>query len=365
MIKIAAIAPHTKILENDKMIHGVDYARIVNPMTHLNKQEGFDVDIIYDVREKYKDFKDMAKNGGYDVYYLPYIYGIDYYMKVAFWADKYNIPMVIDIDDNVWETPERSGAYKYFYPGSEHLKTISSILNGTNYITTTNGYLKNKITKRHNFNFNKVTILPNYIDLNVYNYKNIHKKQRDSIRIMYYGTNTHFNDLAGNNGFLNALSKLMAEYPTLEIITAGFFLPEFKEKFKKQYWSLVGEQDIYDWANKLWSKMCGICDFAVAPLLESTFTKSKSNIKYLECSAGKLPMVCQDLPQYRSSMDVGKSGFVAKYEFEWYDKLKTLILFEKTRKEIGNEAYKNIKKNHTIQKHINKYVEYFKQFDNE
>lgn len=371
-IKILGLLPHTHQFEDHVIVHGVDYARTVNPLRYLDPEK-FEVSILPtpfdiktairdDVKKQYFRWSDMIR--GYDIVYMPYLYGVDYFMNVGFNADKYGTKLVVDIDDNVWEVPVRSGAYSEMHPGSHALEVITKILQNVQFVTVSTTNVRYAVQKHANLPFSSMHTFKNYIDSSVYDYKKVQRVDDGSIRILYYGTNTHFDDLAANRGFVKAMDRLMVEFPQLQLFTVGFFLPEFKTRYKRQYFSLVGDQDVYSWAKELYVKATSMADIAVTPLLESNFTKCKSNIKYLECALAGLPVVSQNITQYQQVITNKTNGYLASTEQEWYEYLKGLIQSQELRKQIGSKGQSFVLDNYELKSHHEEFEQYFEEVDN-
>lgn len=80
-------------------------------------------------------------------------------------------------------------------------------------------------------------------------------------------------------------------------------------------------------------------DIGLAPLAETRFNKSKSNVKVLDYAAVSVPCVASPLPAYKSTITHGSTGMLASTEDEWYDSLATLILGPRTRRQMGKDAH--------------------------
>jgi glycosyltransferase involved in cell wall biosynthesis len=166
-----------------------------------------------------------------------------------------------------------------------------------------------------------------------------------------------------NEGLVKAVDRLIKKYDNLEIFTIGFFLPELKNRWKKHYFSMVGDRDVYSWAKNLWVKIMSMSDIAIAPLLVSNFTRCKSNIKYLECAAAKMPVVAQEIDQYHEIIKNGENGYLASTEQQWFDYLDALISDKELRKRIGEAGYQTIVDQHQIQNNYKKFQDYLLSVD--
>lgn len=336
-----------------KHVPGVDYVRIIRPMEELSKQKGFKVKIFDGKDVLY--WKELAQE--YDIFYLNYITNAPGFVSAAFWFMKYGKKIVFDIDDLIWEIQPDNASYSVYAPKSEGRAVITDIIaRGVDYVTCTNQYLKHGIAQYTDKDNNKIKVLPNYIDLDLYKWR---KKPKDDyeITIGYFGSSSHFNDLV-NPGFLEGMTKLMADYPQVRFFTIGAMIQEIKKRFGARYTTGFGDHDIYKWVEMM-PEICGNIDIFVAPLLEIPYTKGKSGIKYLEYSSTKIPGVYQDIRQYQELVEDGKNGYLAKTKHDWYKKLKGLVESVKLRKTIGEAAFKTVKDNHTFEKNVKLYVDLF------
>lgn len=349
-IKVFAYPAHC----DGKHVPGVDYARIIRPMEELAKQPGFDVKIFNG--ETDLDWRELAKE--YDVFYLNYITNAAGYMTAAFPFIKEGKKVVYDIDDLIWDIQGDNAAYSTYQPGSEGRATITDIIaRGTDYVTCTNQFLKNGIAEYTGKRHDKIKVLPNYIDLDLYSWHN-EPKDNYEITIGYFGSSSHFNDLV-NPGFINGLERLMQENPRVRFYTIGAMIQQIKKKFGPRYTTGFGDHDIYKWV-KMMPLMLGNVDIFVAPLVDITYARAKSSIKYLEYSSTKTPGVYQNIRQYRDIITHGQNGYLCETSRDWYTSLKELADSIERRREIGENAYQTVKNEWTISGNVQKYVDFFK-----
>ena len=365
-IKVLGLLSHSSRIDGNPVYHGVDYARIINPLLYLDK-DLVEVSIRINPFEYDPSIRDDCKNNFqtmqeimeyYDVVLYSYTINPDWYVNVAFHAEKFGAKLICEIDDNIWEVPQRSGVYDAYKPGSPGRQIVEAQIQNSKFISTTKSLTAYAIAKNCSVPVGSIFKNPNYIDLTVYDASKIKRKVDDKIRICYFGTNTHYDDIAMNDGLVKAVDKLIKKYDNLEIFTIGFFLPELKSRWKKHYFSMVGDRDVYSWARNLWVKIMSMSDIAIAPLLVSGFTRCKSNIKYLECAAAKMPVVAQKIDQYSEVIKNGKNGYLATTQKEWFDYLEGLIVDKELRKKVGEAGYQTIVDGHQIQNNYEKFQDY-------
>lgn len=358
MIKICGIETHFRTNGDKEVTSGVDFARIVLPLRELSKDKDFEVKIC---KNPFKDNKETwdSLTKYYDIIYSSYIDSPEGYVNMAVHAKKNNCKIIVDLDDDLWEIPKVSPVYATYHIGSFELDVVSKIIEDVNYVTTTNSHLKYDIVQYCKKRPEQISVLPNFLDLEMYNKDNIPKKKDDKIVIGFFGSNTHVVDIVMPE-YLNALERICKEFPNVEYRTIGLFLPQIKTKLGKQYSFLLGHADVNSWASQLWVEMMGQVDIFTAPLVNTNFSKCKSGIKFLEVSAGMKPGVYQNIRQYREfKTQDSEALLLAETEYEWYRELKKLIENEQLRKDMGKRAYELVKNKYQMKDNVWIYKEYF------
>lgn len=336
-----------------KHVPGVDYVRIIRPMQELAKQPGFKVTIFEG--QPNLDWRDVAKE--YDILYLNYITNADSFVQASFFFFQEGKKTVFDIDDLIWEIQDDNAAYSVYAPGSEGRAVVTDIVaRGCDYVTCTNDYLRRGIAQYSQKDLEKIKTLPNYIDLDLYNWRS-NPADDYEIKIGYFGSSSHFNDLV-NPGFVKALERIMDEFPQVRFYTIGAMIQQIKKRFGPRYTTGFGDHDIYKWVEMM-PEMLGDVDFYAVPLLDMTYTRAKSSVKFLEMSSTTVPGVWQDIRQYQEVVKHGKNGFLAKSEGDWYKGMKKLVESVELRRKMGQAAFKTVKQDWTIQKNIYRHVDFF------
>lgn len=355
-IKIYGLQSH----QTKERISGVDFARIIQPLKHLNGFKLGDVEFetrIYDVNDPPEEanWGKVAKE--YDIIYLNYITNDWGFAQMGCMAQMYGTKIVMDLDDALWEILPDNPAYDVYKKGSPTIATLSCMCDAVDYMTTTNTYLKNVICNNTKKRDKQVKVFPNYIDLELYNHISPFKDELN-ITLLHHGSSTHYIDLE-NREFQKGIDRIMKEYPNVNIQTVGSFVQGFRNKYGNRYSNGFGHVDIYHWIKDKFPEFMDRTDILIVPLEDSIYTRCKSSIKYIETSSAKIPGVYQDIRQYAEIIEDGKNGFLAKTEDEWYEKIKKLIDDKELRKNIGEEAYKTTKENWTINQHVEDYAKFF------
>jgi Glycosyltransferase len=105
-------------------------------------------------------------------------------------------------------------------------------------------------------------------------------------------------------------------------------------------------------------------DIGVAPLVDNNFNRGKSNLRWLEYSAMKVPTVASPLPHFTQSIRHGETGFIANTPEQWEHYLTLLINDAEKRKQIGQNAYDEVKNNWSLKSLGEKYETAIKELSN-
>ena len=356
-LKIFVLPSHT----TETHTTGVDFVRMIQPMKHLN--EHFDVETtIYDPKVEIKhneplEWETIMKD--HDIFYFNYLANDWGFAVLGMMARKYGVKLVMDLDDNLWDIRSDNAAQQVYYKGSKALRIFEAICNEVDYITTTNDYLRNLILSHTTKKGDKVGVIPNYIDLDLYTHRS-EFKDTEQITLTHFGSTTHFLDLK-NSEFFKGVDKIMKEYPNVSFKTVGAFIPAFRQKWGARYENLFGDVDIYKWIQSpdKFPKFMNETDILVVPLEDDLYNRCKSQIKWLEASSAKIPGIWQDIRQYREVID-GENGLLAKTDREWYRAIKKMIDDKEFRRNASEKSFNDIQ-NWTIQGHINEYADMFKK----
>lgn len=332
---------------------GVDYARMISPMTHLNGYKGIET-TIYKLGQK-TNWKQVAET--HDAIYFNYLSDPWGFAAMGSMARHFGLKLILDLDDAIWEIHNDNPAHNVWKKGSEGIRNFTMICNEVDYITTTNDYLKHVIMNNTNKTSDKVKVFPNYVDLKVYKHRSPFKND-GQITLTHFGSTTHFFDLDVFE-FTKGINRIMSEYPNVTFRTIGAFKPKAREKWGARYENLFGSPDIYKWISEKFPTFMDETDILVTPLISDIYNRCKSNIKWLEASSAKIPGVWVDSRQYSECVD-GTNGILAKKDTEWYKGIKYLIDNPDKRQKMGEKAFEDVK-NYQIRNHLEEYAQFFEK----
>lgn len=183
--------------------------------------------------------------------------------------------------------------------------------------------------------------------------------KRNGVCIWSGNSTTHFLDLQTEE-FEKGIDMIMKTYPNVIFKTIGSLIPKYKYKWGQRYRNDYGHQDVYKWIGDRFPMFMDECDIFVTPLAENTYTKCKSNIKYLEVSSAIKPGVWQRIRQYENIVKEGENGYLAYSAEDWFGAIKTLIDDKQLRQSVANKAYDTVKSGYQMKNNVYRYANFFK-----
>jgi glycosyltransferase involved in cell wall biosynthesis len=225
-IRIFALPSHQTIDRTS----GVDFARIIQPMQHLNGWKDDEVEFevtMFDINET-TDWLYVAKN--YDIIYLNYIANSWGYAAMGAMARKHGVKLVLDVDDSLWNIRSDNSAYIAYHKGSEPLNHFTCICDDVDYMTCTNSYLKNVIVHNTHKKHDQIKVFPNYIDLDLYRFRPPFKDTAE-IQLTHFGCFDDKTEILTENGF--RLFKDLKKEKVATLNSKGELEYQFPIKYQK------------------------------------------------------------------------------------------------------------------------------------
>lgn len=192
------------------------------------------------------------------------------------------------------------------------------------------------------------------------------ERNTDEIRIGWFGSKGHYEDL---KMVIPALKRVLDEVPEAKFVYAGFGGMESDSLVQQ---TLHGEdwfeeiprerREFYQMAPaEYWKYRHRFMDIdvAISPLIDDEFNKAKSPTKFLEYAALKTPAVMSPTV-YGDIVKHNKTGLIAKTEKDWYNHIKALVVDEKKRQQIAENAYEDVFDNYNIE---NRWMDFVKTYE--
>jgi glycosyltransferase involved in cell wall biosynthesis len=250
--------------------------------------------------------------------------------------------MLVEIDDDIFNVnPENLGSYGYF-PNSDAEFYAEQQLRNAHGVICSTSWLAKQMTK-----YNPCTlVIPNSIDFKLWD--NLKKPQRHkTIRIGWSGSDSHDEDL---KIIKQIVPEVLRKHKDVEFYFLGGFpkgLEPHKRLINIRKWA-----DILSYPQVL--KDQGF-DIGLAPLKDNLFNRSKSNLRYLEYSALKIPTISSPVEPF-DHIEHNITGIKAQEPSEWIQAIDALIKDKEYRRSVGFNAYNYIKEHNNAEFNAKKYV---------
>ena len=263
-------------------------------------------------------------------------------MQLAF-QDDYKKKILIEVDDELIDVPAYNPWVKQgVKPGGMLENLFREQLRAADGIVVSTEYLK-KTYEQYNEN---VYVIPNAIDFKMWDNP---VRETKKIRIGWSGGNGRDADL---EIMKEVIPVILEKYKNVEFM---FFhgVPDYLKHFGNRVQHVERWFNIMDYPKGLAS--LGF-DIGLAPLQSNSFNMCKSNLKWLEMGALKIPTVASDVEPYRRSIINGKTGLLCDSARSWVEALSILIEKETLRKSMGKAAHNQIKKEYNLDEVTKRYV---------
>lgn len=266
--------------------------------------------------------------------------------------ESYRKPFISEFDDDIYSVNSSAPSHIHVQPGSnielwgdEQIKKSDGLVVSTEYLR--------KIYSTKNSN---VQVIPNAIDFEVWDNLKAKKRKDKYIKIGWEGGAGHSINL---RLIKKVVSVILKKYPNVVFhFRYGGFPIDFLNHKRVIF------DDFRHWTsiNKYPQMMKDLnMDIGIAPLRDLEFNRAKSNCRWLELSALKVPTIASDVEPYKC-IEQGVTGFLAREENEWVEYLGGLIENESLRRKIGQNAYEKVKKDYNVEEVTKRYVEVLKGF---
>lgn len=218
----------------------------------------------------------------------------------------------------------------------------------------TEAYAKREMGKKL-----KTFINPNGIRFD--HYQDVALAPHKEIRIMWQGSNTHYEDFYSIH---KALGRVAHKYPETKFVFWGEKFGKLTDEIPRDQFEFIPWMPYDTYHLRL---VTVGPDINLCPLLDTPFGSSRSAIKWYEASLLHDPAatIAQRTGAYKAEIEHGKTGMLYDTEAEFEEHLCNLIENEKLRRELGANAKDWVHENRDAFKLAPKLFEFFTQVRDE
>jgi glycosyltransferase involved in cell wall biosynthesis len=240
-----------------------------------------------------------------------------------------NAKFVYDIDDDflaLGSDHTQSATYQVFKPIIEFALTSADQI----WVST------QTLADRYRQFGRDIAVVPNALDRRVWKPASAAPRRNIAVQFLYMGTTTHREDFSSL--VLPGFRRLREEFGdkiNLSLIgvtderhsDAGYSTVDVSPGIALTYPAFAN-----------WLQSLGPYDIGLAPLLDTSFNRAKSDIKLLEYSALGLATIAADLPPYRNSAYSKSTVLVEPTADAFYLAMRSLVIDSNRRRDLQDAA---------------------------
>ena len=243
-------------------------------------------------------------------------------------------PVLMEADDYLFGVQSDQPAYADWYPGSDYEALAMAQLQASDGVIVSTDFL----AKAYGAVNPKLSVVPNGVDPDLWPNPDA-ARVNGMVRIGWQGGASHTRDL---ETIKDAVLSLADEFKgRVEWLFIGG-VPDFLKHHPAIKYD-INFVPVLEYPARM--RALGL-DIGLAPLCDSAFARSKSDLRYLEYSALGVPTVATKGPAYSTIQD-SVTGCLATNPAEWASALRFLIQNEAKRREMGAAARHWVIKNRT------------------
>ena len=220
---------------------------------------------------------------------------------------QHGFKLVYEVDDVVFreDIPDYN-KFKFAFDNDEIRNNCIEIINLCDEVTVTCDYMRKLYQERTGKK--EITVIPNFVPYSwmghQYNKNRIwsnYDNNKKKPRVLYTGSGAHY-DVDNKNGgvddFSHVVELVKKTVDKYQWVFVGAFPPPllpYVQNKKIEFHNWQSLADYPDFINSLNAQVM------IAPLLDNSFNRSKSDIKFIEACVLGLPCLVQDMETYKNA----------------------------------------------------------------
>ena len=307
-------------------MNGVVYHRLFTPHLRMQIDGHADVSVCQSAEEwltlDYSQF---------DVIIFSRWLGAKHYDVLKKIADS-GTPYVVDIDD-YWVLPKYNPAYWAYRKGIK--QAVKDSINYADGVITTTLHLASQIREINE----NVIIASNCLDYSHKQWEAVPSERNDKVKVGWVGGVTHEEDLKLIVDDIKGLD--------IEFYICGYTPGEIWNRIAK---SMPNAKIVEGTTVFEYGEVYKHFDIVLAPLQDTKFNNCKSELKIVEASAYKKPIICSDVFPYLYHQS--NDGVLFAERNEWKLAIQKLIdAGHSVRQSMGLSNYEYCQKHHNLELH--------------
>lgn len=267
---------------------------------------------------------------------------------------QHGFKLIYEVDDVVFreDIPDYN-KFKFAFDNDEIRNNCIEIINLCDEVTVTCDYMRKLYQERTGKK--EITVIPNFVPYSWMGHQynknyiwNNYDKNKKKPRVLYTGSGAHY-DVDNKNGgvddFSHVIDLVRKTIDKYQWVFVGAFPPPLlplvqSRKIEFHNWQNLSEYP--DFINKLNAQVM------IAPLLDNSFNRSKSDIKFIEACVLGLPCLVQDMETYKNAPEFLKFKTGDDLEQKLESVLKNKAQYYRNTevyRHIGSQRFLELKEN--------------------
>jgi hypothetical protein len=246
------------------------------------------------------------------------------------WAKAGEKKLVYELDDDLWNIDPANERAFYFFGAPDVQRRITENIQVAHVVTVSTPELAEMVYQRTGHQ--NIHVVPNAVPAWLLD----HKPEQNH-HVGWGGSPTHHGDF----GLLRqGMKKFLQHHPRKTFHTIGMDYASWMKLPEGQCHHTKWVPTPEDFFRTIDYRI------GVAPLADTVFNRSKSDIKFLELAALGIPTIASDVAPYRSIQD-SQTGLLIKNDHEWGRALKATVDDPDFFAEMGVEAKEYVRNHRT------------------
>lgn len=246
---------------------------------------------------------------------------------------KVGLPVIVKIDDAIFEKASGLKVIQRKIEKSINAKTLRK----ASKVLVMNEETMKLVNTYYGIPYEKISIIPNGVNVNLYYSKNLSSKKIIFSGVMYYHR--------GLDVLLEAAPEIIEKVPDVEFVLLGDGpeLPKLKSVVKEK--NLSKNVSFEGWVDR--EKIRDYLSagaIGIGPLRTTEVTKNALPIKVLEYMASSLPVIAWEKTLPPDAVVEGKNGFFINSSSQLAEKIIQILTDQKLRTQMGLESRRLVEK---------------------
>lgn len=295
-----------------------------------------------------------------------YDWSLDFFLEMQ---HKHQKPFIVEVDDNYVDVPPWNEAHHSFRNGSPFRRISLDCMRNADALTITTPHLGETYETINDHRYVIENSLDFKGDRKFIGWDKVDVRKHKGTRIGWIGGRSHFSDLMM---VAPALREILVRNPDVTLVLVNSAIKPSCKELGGVY-PFEGLKNVH-YADRsvainryaAFAASFGF-DIGIAPLVDCNFNRSKSNLRWLEYSALKIPTVATDISHYSQTVKPYNTGILIPDNDlnEWRVALQLLISDKGLRENIGRNAYARVKKDFNVRRNAPVYLRLLKKIANE